>query len=166
MNSSCPVCRTALAHKIFDAVGLEECPQCAGVWIKVEALKSMESRSVGDLEEIDSVNIPIQAVVHPSMIMHCPECGLALASFNFEYDTPIQLHRCDTCDGVWVEHGQLTQMALTIEHTRGPVTVQDSHPVDDAEALAEFSGEHARAMDRSSLISGACSFLTTRLPWL
>jgi Zn-finger nucleic acid-binding protein len=44
--------------------------------------------------------------------MNCPKCGMNLVTIEYR---GIQIDRCTTCDGVWLDHGELEAIAA-LEH--------------------------------------------------
>lgn len=40
--------------------------------------------------------------------MHCPKCGMALEPLNLE---GIEVDRCRSCNGTWLDEGELEQLA-------------------------------------------------------
>ena len=195
MNHSCPVCKTTLTGKVYDGVTFSECPQCAGVWIFEDDLKQLESENVQDLDRMDVANVPVQPVESPSSPLPCPECGVAMEQFHFVIDGPILLHRCSSCEGLWIDDGKLTQMAAAIEAANRPPTPEEialanqgrtdaifgippknaPAPASDAtagtvpraESAAEvqFDQEHAATMARYNAIASVCRVLSWGRPF-
>lgn len=187
MVHSCPVCNTALTDKMYDGVAFLECPQCAGIWIYETDLKQLETKNIKDLNQLDIMDVPIKPVESPADVLTCLECGGTMEQFHFMMDTPIMLHRCDACEGLWINHGELTQMEAAIEAANQPPTAEEiaivkgerpiNHPADASkeaapgtriESAAEmsFDNEHADTMAKYSTISSICRLLSTRIPWI
>jgi Zn-finger nucleic acid-binding protein len=192
MACSCPVCRVDLVGKIYDGVTFTECPQCAGVWFFEDDLKHLESENVQDLGLVDLMDVPIQPAGSPSDALVCPMCGQAMGQFHFMADSPILLHRCASCEGLWIEHGKLTQMAAAIEAAQKPPTSEEialagnaalagsveqqpigaaSQPADGTAPRTEsaveisFDREHAATMERYHAVTAVCRLLSFRIPW-
>lgn len=189
MAHSCPECGADLAGKIYDGVTFSECPQCAGVWFFEDDLKHIECEDVQNLDKIDLLEAPIKPVAAPTMTLACPMCGGAMGQYHFMEDNPILLHRCAACEGVWIEHGQLTQMAAAVEAANKPPTAEEmaaanqplpmqhtgavpqamgSQPgqVPRVESAAEiaFDQEHAATMARYQRITGVARSLRWCFP--
>ena len=180
MIHSCPNCKVTLASKVYDGVAFTECPQCMGVWIFEDDLRHLESENVHDLEKIDETSAPIHPVSSPSEVLACPDCGMAMQQCHFMIDGPILLHRCSACEGLWVDHGELTQMAQAIEAANRPPTREEIAAANGAiasppppakqvpprtESSTEqlFDQEHAVTMARYQAISSVCKLLSTRV---
>jgi len=125
MVHSCPVCKVALEDKVYDGVTFSECSQCSGVWILEDDLRNLESENLQDLDHLDLSDVPIQPAGSPTAKLACPECGQEMEQFHFMVDTPILLHRCDSCDGIWIDHGELAQMEAAIGVANRPPTAEE-----------------------------------------
>jgi Zn-finger nucleic acid-binding protein len=150
----CPVCGVALTHRVFHGVSIEECWQCSGVWIAEDTLKSIESRNVHSLQLLDALLEPTGVVMPVTAGSPCPICGRGMEEFRFLLDTHIVLHRCDCCDGLWVAHGQLTQMAVALTEIRRPVTDKEAVIAKCVADQARFEDAIARAAIRNQVLGG------------
>lgn len=166
MNHNCPECNVALVAKVFDGVSFEECQECGGVWILEEALRQLELKDVEDLGRIDQMDTPTKPAPPEESTVACPACGKTMDAFHFLIDTPIRLHRCLSCNGLWIGHGELTQMAAALEDAKKPITKEEAVLAQKAELEAEFEEDHRRTMQRYQSITGICKVLSTRLPWI
>ena len=143
MIRTCPVCRIGLVDQKFDGVNFAECPQCAGVWILEEELKRLESVGVDELKRLDAMERPMSVPPPPaSSVFACPSCGGAMEQFHFLYNTPIMLHRCQPCGGLWIEDGEMAQMATMIEQGD---SVGTNLGVEQGESRRDHGSIHARA---------------------
>jgi Zn-finger nucleic acid-binding protein len=184
MIENCPVCKIPLDPKTYDNAAFQECSQCAGVWILQSALGELEEENVQDLDQIDDSEVPIKQAADPSE-MDCPCCGKDMLKYHFMYDTPIQLYRCDDCNGLWIEHGELKQMAAAIEAAKEPPTAEEialasglpvpskdatqpipSDPSVEArkeEILAEFTAEHEKTMAHYAAMTAMCRAMSAHV---
>jgi membrane associated rhomboid family serine protease len=66
----------------------------------------------------------------------CPVCAVAMEPFNYGYDSNVFLGKCPTCGGLWVERGQINQIARYLK----------GHPVLDhvAEGLVDEERQKQR----------------------
>jgi Zn-finger nucleic acid-binding protein len=125
MVHPCPECGAELAGRIYDGVAFSECPQCAGVWFFEDDLKHLEKQDVEGLDRIDLLETPVKPAPAPTAALACPMCGGAMAQFHSLAADPVVLHRCAACEGLWMEHGQLTQMAAAVEAANKPPTPEE-----------------------------------------
>jgi len=160
MIRTCPVCRIGLVDQKFDGVSFAECPQCAGIWILEEELKRLESVGVDELKRLDGMERPM-SVPPPaaSSVFACPSCGQAMEQFHFLYNTPIMLHRCQPCGGLWIEDGEMAQMATMIEQGDSVGTNLGVDRAKADEIMARFTQEHEETMARYQSVANVCRAL-------
>lgn len=48
--------------------------------------------------------------------MHCPKCGMQLVTIKYK---DIDIDRCTSCNGVWLDAGELDQVAQLEQSTLG-----------------------------------------------
>lgn len=170
MKHGCPDCRVPLVEKSYDQIVFKECPECAGLWILEKDLSTIEARDPHALAVIDSLDKPSKEPVYRSSARPCPECGLLMERFRFNRNTPIILDRCMCCEGIWVDDGELAQMAsvLTPPVQQSPTpmysTAEDLalKKAKAAELMAQFTAEHEARMARYRMFSALCGGLDRR----
>lgn len=180
MVHPCPECGTALAGGIYDGITFSECPQCAGIWFFTDDLQHLEAQNVHDLNAIDLLQQPVKPVTSPPALLACPMCGGAMQQFNFASGSPVVVHACRACRGLWMEHGQLTQMATALESAVKPPTPGEAELMNEGymgvhqlkgrspqsdpriESAAElaFDEQHAATMARYQAVSKVCRVLS------
>lgn len=177
MVHSCPTCRVALRDQIFDGVVFAECPECAAVYIHEADLRQLETQSTHELDKLDIANVALHPAGAASDVLPCPQCDKPMEQFHFLIDGPILLHRCNACEGLWIEHGKLTQMAAAIEAAHSPATPQERNalnhgaaavgqtgtPRTESAAELQFDREHERTMARYRGITTVCRGLSQRI---
>lgn len=89
---------------------LDQCPTCGGVWCDRWELFPLAAE---EAERIDSVDAERLQAALPSASLpgRCPRCTTALQPFRdpmLPADTRIE--RCQVCDGMWLNRGQLAHM--------------------------------------------------------
>lgn len=47
--------------------------------------------------------------------VRCPNCRLEMAAFEYAHDSGVVIQRCEGCNGLWLEAGQLAELAGYIE---------------------------------------------------
>ena len=106
LSASCPGCGTSLLAKVhFKAVEVEACPECGGLWFDAGELSAVVKDSVGSAPQRARQD---QALRESHVV--CPDChvqtrvhalGPALMA------DPPEVHLCASCEGCWLERGQL-----------------------------------------------------------
>jgi Zn-finger nucleic acid-binding protein len=150
MSDSCPVCRISLRDREFLNISFRECPQCAGIWLFKEALSSIQNEDARNLAVMESMASGIPSA-KPSVVRECPSCGLAMERFRYLIHTPIALDRCNSCKGLWIDDGELMQMAEALtQEVQQPAGI-DCDPELEARkrvTIALFTTQHEREMAR------------------
>jgi Zn-finger nucleic acid-binding protein len=98
----CPHDQTPLEKKVVRgrATEVDRCPKCGGVWCEdgeVDAIIGAKTRAA------------IPASAKPTRRL-CPRCATPLVVFGYP-DTMTLLDGCRTCRGLWLDHGELEQIA-------------------------------------------------------
>ncbi len=114
----CLACNDALILENYGGLKIDRCPTCGGVWC-----------DKGELTPIVNVLIKEQKIpANPEgsgragrqdtdtddRLKNCPRCHETTESFNFAYDSNIFLNRCLSCEGVWLDGGELREVALFV----------------------------------------------------
>jgi hypothetical protein len=70
-----------------------------------------------DRDLIEKLKAQLQKVETRGSVLHCPKCAGNLETYTFH---GVILDRCDTCDGMWLDNGELEEVIRKI--TNGPIT--------------------------------------------
>ena len=119
----CPQCDRAMNEVTARAnpgqlIILDQCPKCGGIWCDKWELFPVDS---DEAERIDPLNQELlkdqTKLAHKPQ--YCPRCTAALHIFA-EPILPkeIQLHRCNRCDGIWLNRGQFRRYKEFQKQTR------------------------------------------------
>ncbi|MEP6754907.1 MAG: zf-TFIIB domain-containing protein [Chthonomonadales bacterium] len=111
MAADCPRCASRLLEKRFGAVLIDNCTTCGGMWFDYEELSILAKDPTVCLKAIDDSFKPALASVEPHGDMKCPRCTLALVPFSFGHSPEVALDACPHCRGVWLDEGELSQIA-------------------------------------------------------
>lgn len=125
MTHSCPICHIDLTEATHNGVLFYECSQCAGIWILAKDLKSLQENGIQNLSQIDDTVVPAQEPKKDDSPRLCPSCQKEMVTFNYMLDTPIQLNRCEDCQGIWIDDGEMRQMAKCLEDLNGPIKPEE-----------------------------------------
>lgn len=114
----CIVCETALTTRTFANQQIDLCESCGGVWCDAGELVPVVNELIrqGKIPESAPVSAPKtrQHTDHDAADKVCPRCQEITESFNYAYDSNIFLNRCFNCSGLWLDSGELRQVALFI----------------------------------------------------
>tara|TARA_B110000503_G_scaffold63002_1_gene99644 strand:+ start:4162 stop:4500 length:339 start_codon:yes stop_codon:yes gene_type:complete len=100
---------------------VDVCEICRGIWcdsgelgavvnalISADKVPAAESSSAGESRQHED---------HDRQAKPCPRCAQLTEPFNFAYDSNIFLNRCNACDGVWLDGGELRSVAQFVKRT-------------------------------------------------
>jgi Zn-finger nucleic acid-binding protein len=110
----CPRCDTQMAGKTRLGVRMDTCFGCGGIWLDWGELPSLIRRAPEEIRELEA-EIP-RAIVGDSVqaqraTLVCPLCYLPMVRQQYAYNSGVQIDTCLGCKGVWLDAGELTNLA-------------------------------------------------------
>lgn len=106
---ACPRCQAPLAPRVFGSVTIDVCEACGGHWYDAGELERI--RELGPTERPqDSPGVAPRWVDSKGGAITCPRCRMPLATERYAYSSDLVLDRCENCNGVWVDAGELDRM--------------------------------------------------------
>jgi len=106
----CPRDGTTLAKVNLLDLELDKCHKCDGIWFDPGELERLRDLKVEDVEEIieQKYGDPEFEAGTVDNYMRCPRCGDArLRRQGYTYVNPVNIDRCETCRGIWIDDGEL-----------------------------------------------------------
>jgi Zn-finger nucleic acid-binding protein/ribosomal protein L40E len=127
-GAECPACRGPLVVRLTDELEVVECEACHGVWIGVEALRSLSERAARSEARSHLADTAAPAVA-PRGYVPCVTCGELMTRRQFRYrDRPsgVVVDQCKD-HGVWFDGGELAAALRFVRDAQdGPqLTVPD-----------------------------------------
>jgi len=125
----CPVCRKPLIVVERDAIELDYCPWCHGMWFDAGELALLAEKlgrtlAVGEGSALERA----QTAEKPRS---CPRCDRKMEKVYLGSAPRVMLDRCGAGHGLWFDHGELGSLMGQMAEAPG------SHH----EALVQFMGE-------------------------
>jgi len=114
----CPRCTKVLVEKTIVAVTLEGCPGCGGAWFDQGELDAIAKREPSALITVDQAFTNTLTRPPYDRSLRCPVCLDTLQTFEFEHFPGTKLDGCKQCRGIWVDDGELTQIAERIQKVK------------------------------------------------
>lgn len=93
----CPKCNVELEASQYRGIGVEECPNCEGMWLDIDELDQVEDKVLED----DQLKGKVIFTSSPTDLQ-CPECGSALRRFKYRLHD-LQLEVCENQHGYWLD---------------------------------------------------------------
>jgi len=117
----CPICALALAPKTYADQTVDVCEICRGIWCDSGELGTLVNALIS-ADKVPTGGSPSAAEArqhedHDRQTKPCPRCAQMTESFNFAYDSNIFLNRCNACNGIWLDGGELRSVAQFIKKT-------------------------------------------------
>lgn len=116
MNNTCPNCHAPLSSCLYAGQSIDRCRSCGGVWFDsnelgpvISALASRDQVPFQSIRGAGTFAAPKNPAAEPEK--DCPRCHCPTHIFNYAYDSNIFLNRCPSCDGIWVDRGELIRLA-------------------------------------------------------
>lgn len=109
----CPADGSLLYRRVVGGVTLDGCPFCGGAWFDKGELQNL-SRDPQGLRMIDDAFPPGVERTSGARTGQCPRCGEALHAFEYQTLRGVRLERCKACDGVWLAHGQPSELSAKL----------------------------------------------------
>lgn len=111
-EQECPRCPATPLHWVtWQEVPLQGCGRCGGFWFMKDRLARLLQAGRGTLSELQSLfGRQWSAVRQDRERLICPHCRQELRRGSLTPAPDLLLQGCPSCDGIWLEHGQLEQL--------------------------------------------------------
>lgn len=149
--SICPGCGAELNKTNFGGAMIDACPNCAGLWFDDGELSLILQGEPEAMMQMDAHFQPGAATIDGERALKCPRCETKLAPYPFAGQSDISLDRCESCNGVWIDNGELNKMAGYLREAKS-----DNSPIGPAPKEIDETGPIARA------VNGLIDFLRFR----
>lgn len=113
----CPDCQVPLRQTDYRGVQIDECPRCLGRWFDRDELRQAKDHSDQDLRwlDFDPFARDAKASQSPHRDRPCPRCSAAMGVIVYE-TSRVQIDKCSSCHGVWLDHGEFEKIVRHLEH--------------------------------------------------
>ena len=101
----CPVDKTDLEPKNVDGFTCHECPECEGLWLEAQSLKTFADNA--DLIFPDLSKLASSQTKPSARRLFCPHDTIALHEF---YYNAVELDICRSCAGIWLDKGEIEKI--------------------------------------------------------
>jgi Zn-finger nucleic acid-binding protein len=159
---NCPHCPVTLESLALRGVQLDRCRRCEGIWFDRDELAKFN--------RFDS-DFPLRPdSASPGVLtsLRCPRCDSFLTVFPYVSDGSLEVERCISCKGVWLDARQIQTIRKLL--TRKLVQRRRSRQLDETARREQEKWEaHTAAVaedEKQDSVSGAewLFMFVTRLP--
>jgi len=111
----CPQCRHHLLEPIhYEGIEIDACMHCGGLWFDHNELdKVVRSYDPDYPRERPIIKTLGQGV--GGTLKRCPHCKDSLKTYQFEQGSDLKIDICQSCDGIWLEQGELDHAKIFYE---------------------------------------------------
>jgi Zn-finger nucleic acid-binding protein len=117
---------------------LDVCPNCGGIWLNGDELK-------GVLASDPNTIAGIEATVHPHVEqrrlgpsrLFCPDNNVPLDEYHYMYNSPVLIHSCTVCGGMFIHADELPLMQQWFEKSHQPPTRDEALRIGMGQDIAE-----------------------------
>jgi Zn-finger nucleic acid-binding protein len=115
---TCPDCKSELQTFDLKGIKIQECPTCKGKWFKRDQLRLAKDRQDDHLRwlDFDPFGKDADKLGVSSEGKMCPECAKTMRSLKYQ-QSKIIIDKCQFCEGIWLDHGELARIIRYLEHT-------------------------------------------------
>jgi Zn-finger nucleic acid-binding protein len=111
----CPKCSKPMESVEFGTdIKVARCTGCGGLFCKSRTLQKLRAEWISDTV-LDRGSAALGARHNTMLDIDCPECGTRMKRVKDHEQSHITLDNCSSCDGVFLDAGELTDMkSLTL----------------------------------------------------
>lgn len=118
-DKACPHCKVKMYEKEYEAVPVDICNICGGVWLDEDELYQIIQRREEVLtdKEREAVNPAEMKQTDPCDFagsINCPVCGTVMSRLVYACVSGIVIDRCPQ-HGVWLDKGELEKIQIYVE---------------------------------------------------
>jgi Zn-finger nucleic acid-binding protein len=110
----CPRCDEPLSVEEFDGISVDNCKECAGVWLEAGELRKVVEQGPTEVaffqRLLGEVGINLDAEFETRAMLLCPGCTVVLQREVLK-SAAARVDRCPTCEGIWLDAGELSTLA-------------------------------------------------------
>ena len=154
----CPSCGKHLERCTYHGITLDRCMPCGGLWFDKDELNPFLERWLAAHEDTPYAPTGLVRSARATDRLGeaeraCPRCACAMGKLNYAYDSNIILDRCPSCQGIWLDRGEVERLAMFMK----------GNPKIDR--LAASIADHAKEREEFSQFVDGMSTLGSRPIW-
>lgn len=103
----CPVCKDPMVVLELEAVEIDHCISCSGIWLDAGELELLLDSTAKKDEILSSFRIFKQTKEKKRV---CPICLKKMEKVSCVRDEEVLIDRCEKGDGIWFDKGELREI--------------------------------------------------------
>lgn len=151
----CPECDGTTATHTVDALQVEVCQGCGGVWFGANQLKKVIADGAAALDELMGFEAKDAHAAPRHSTLTCPHCRIVLHRNQLAHSPDVQIDTCYGCGGLYLSAAGLAKLEEAAHHPAATT----SKPATPAEVAAGrtldvlIQNDYRRAQTMTSLIN-------------
>ena len=123
---NCPDCQSELKVANLKGINIHECLKCKGKWFERNELIQAKDKADEGLRwlDFDPFGKDAEKLSIGSDGKQCPQCAKKMQSLTFS-QSKIIVDKCQSCEGVWLSHGELAKIIRYLEKTVNSESVKN-----------------------------------------
>ena len=131
----CPIDQSLMRQIGEGGVSIDWCELCDGVWLDAGELTRL-AHTTADLPTLPDKPTSIPSPQRASRF-NCPRCQRSMEQRPYSDENPILIDRCPSCQGVWLDRGELQEIYSAIQkHSPTAVPPLAESPTNNKDPLA------------------------------
>ena len=121
----CPDCQNELKVAKLKGIEIYECLKCKGKWFDRSQLILATNKLDDGLRwlDFDPFGKDAEKLSVVSVGKQCPQCLREMRSLTY-LQSKVIIEKCQSCEGVWLNHGELGKIILYLERVINTETVK------------------------------------------
>ncbi len=132
----CPRCAAPLKQIDVNAIELDICLECQGIWFDTQELDELLGHEL-------SIEKLIARAEGEGEELHCPACGEGTTMDEIHFHG-VTVDACDVCCGIWLDTGELTQIREALLKLVAAKREERERPDDETRTIGEKFLDHIR----------------------
>lgn len=121
-DKKCPVCKEKLLEKEYEAVPIDLCFKCGGVWLDDDELYQIAERreaAFSEEEKVEALQEQMQSPQATDLIeeIKCAICGALMKRSAYACTSGVIIDRCPHGHGTWLDKGEVDKVQIYAEQS-------------------------------------------------
>ncbi len=124
---TCPACDIPLCHVRYEGMPLHVCPDCGGTLVRRLRLGTIRRKQERTWTEAEKAELAARAAQNDRPLeTRCPLCLQDMKKLLVRHGTVVfHPDRCDACDALWLDRGELELAQIVHEEERANLTEKE-----------------------------------------
>ncbi len=149
---TCPRCNGPTVKKPYEAVEIDSCLKCSGIWLDKGELEKVISVKQEKFAPEFVTKTLSQAVAgipksESSNSIECPVCQSSTRCINYNYGSGVIINICAD-HGIWFDSGELQRIEVFMEHWNAKKEAQGAEWLNQSASAAAVQNSKIKEIDQ------------------